>query len=165
MKRKKLIRVACVLSLGVIWFVTVDWSWFVHDCPDCGHGQDITQYRFLTIPFHERVYEFPSVAQQVATDLGVPCEHPNMESWHKHRRWGLIYCKSPCINGIYRLTGNETWYDHNASVKVVALAEREPALKAEFADRVFENGDYDFLSVVLDRAGVQHPIAEEPITE
>jgi hypothetical protein len=159
-KRKKLILVAGVLSLCVIWFVAVDWSWFVHDCPDCGHGEDVTQYRVLTVPIHETVYEFPSPMQQIATALGVPCEHPNMESWHKHRRWGLIYCKSPCINGLHRLTGTQTWYDHNASAKVVALAESDPSLKAEFAHRVFENRDYDFLWVVLDRAGVRHPLAE-----
>lgn len=100
----------------------------------------------------------------VATDLGLPCQHPNMESWHKHRWWGLVYCTSPCINGIYRLTGPETWYDQNASDKVIALAESNASLKTEFANRVFKNHDYEFLHVILDQAGVRHPNPEKRIT-
>lgn len=164
MKSKNLIRVVCFLLVGVTWFVAVDWSWFVHDCPDCGHGEDIMQYRLLTFPLHETVNEFPSVTQQVATDLGVSCSHPSMESWHKHRWWGLIYCKSPCINGIYRLTGPDTGYDEAASAKVAALAESDPSLKDEFVQRIFREQDHTFLRIVLDRAGVKHTIQEKPIT-
>ncbi len=116
------------------------------------------QYRLLTFPLHETVNEFPSVTQQVATDLGVPCSHSRMESWHKHRWWGLIYCKSPCINGIYRLTGPDTWYDETASAKVAALADSEPSLKDEFVQRIFREQDHTFLRIVLDRAGVKHTI-------
>lgn len=158
MKRSKLKLVALILGLGVFWFIAVDWSWFVHDCPDCGHGEDTAEYRVFTATIHKTVYDYPSVTQQVATDLGMPCTHPNIESWHKHRRWGLLYCKSPCINGVYRLTVDETWYDHAAATKIAALAAREPKLKSEYHDRVFKDNDYKFPRVVLERAGVDHPL-------
>ncbi|WP_417389547.1 hypothetical protein [Gimesia sp.] len=160
MNRSKIVRVSLILFLGVVWFIAVDWSWFVHDCPDCWHGEDTAQYRVFTVPIHTTVYKDSSVIQQVATDLGKPCMHPNMESWHKHRRWGLLFCKSPCINGIYRLTGESTWYDQAAAAKIVALSERKPSLKTEFHDRVFIKHDYKFLPVVLDQAGVDHPIPD-----
>lgn len=153
MNRSKKVRVAIILFLGIIWFIAVDWSWFVHDCPDCWHGEDTAQYRVFTATIHTTVYEYPSVMQQVATDLGKPCMHPNMESWHKHRLWGLLFCKSPCINGVYRLSGSP-WYDQSAAKKIIALGDREPSLKTEFHDRVFIKHDYKFLRVVLEQAGV-----------
>ena len=158
MNRFKLKRPAIVLAFGVLWFFAVDWSWFVHDCPACGHGEDTAEYRVFTATVRKTVYEYPSVAQQVAADLGKPCTHPNVKRWHKHRSWGLLYCKSPCINGIYRLTGRTTWYDQTAASKIIALARREPALISEYHDRVFNKHDYKFLRVVLERAGVDHPI-------
>jgi len=100
MIRKKYIAAAIV----AVWFLGVDSSWFVHDCPDCGYGKDVTQYRLFAIPVHETIRESLTIAQHVAIDLGVPCMHKNSTKWHKHRWWGLLVCKSPCINGVYRLT-------------------------------------------------------------
>ncbi|MEQ9410853.1 MAG: hypothetical protein RIK87_24285 [Fuerstiella sp.] len=160
MKHSKLKRAAFIIALGVLWFIAVDWSWFVHDCPDCGHGEDTAEYRVFSATIHKTNYEYPSVLQQVATDLGTPCTHPNMETWHKQRRWGLLCCKWPCINGIHRLTGRTTWYDQSAATKISALTDREPTLYDEYKDRVFKQHDFKFLRVVLDRAGVDHPIPD-----
>jgi hypothetical protein len=68
MKRKKYIA-ASLVSLVALWFIGVDRSWFVHDCPDCGYGEDVVQYRILTIPIRETKYESPTITQQVAEDL------------------------------------------------------------------------------------------------
>lgn len=158
--RSKTIRVAIILSLGVTWFITVDRSWFVHDCPDCGHGEDTVQYRVFTAAIHTTAFRYPSVTQQIATDLGKPCVHPNMKRWHKHRRWGLLYCTSPCINGTHRITEQSTWYNQAATKKIIALSNREPSLKTKFHDRVFTKHDHKFLRVVLQQAGIDHPILE-----
>ena len=150
MIRKKYIAAAIV----AVWFLGVDSSWFVHDCPDCGYGKDVTQYRLFTIPVRETTRESPTIAQHVAIDLGVPCMHKNSTQWHKHRWWGLLVCKSPCINGVYRLIDDDSWYDPEASVKVAALGTDDNSVTNEFVENVFDKHDYSFVQTVLDRAGV-----------
>lgn len=163
MKRKKHIAVS-ILALVAIWFLGVDWSWFVHDCPDCGYGKDIAQYRLFTIPIQETTREFPTITQHVADDLGVPCTHKNSTSWHKHRWWGLLVCKAPCINGVYRLTGDDSWYDQEASAKVAALAVNDDSIRDDFVETVFEKHDFGFVHTVLTRAGVESEPPTERIT-
>ena len=164
MKRKKLTTVACLLLLGGLWFVAVDRSWFVHDCPDCGYESDVTQYRVFTIPVHESIRESRSLIQQLATDLGVPCKHLNTKRWHKHRLWGLCFCKSPCINGIYRLSGGESSYNESDSSKVATLTANDPAIAAEFSRRVLEQHEFTFVRKVLDKAGVRPSYAGDRVT-
>ena len=95
---------SAVFALVAIWFLAVDWSWFVADCPDCGYGRDIAQYRVIGIPVCTRVQEWPSATQLKSHDLGVPCEHRKLETYQKQRHWGLILCAWPNIRGISRLT-------------------------------------------------------------
>ena len=119
-------------------------------------------YRIFRLPINETVYEYPTVTQLIATDLGTPCRHPHIECWHKQRRWGLLLCKAPCINGIHRLSGHLTWYDQGMSEKVMALATHEPSLKIEFAERVLRDHDYKFVRTVLREAGIDDPLSESP---
>lgn len=144
----------CLLLLTGLWFVVVDWSWFVHDCPDCGYESDVMQYRIFTIPVHESIRESHSVIQRLATDLGVPCQHRNAQRWHKHRLWGLYFCKSPCINGIFRLSYGESWYDQSHSRKVARLAANDPAVAYEFSRRVLDQHDFTYAKEVLEKAGI-----------
>ena len=162
--RKKLTTVACLPLLGVLWFVAVDWSWFVHDCPDCGYEKDVSQYRVFTFPVHESNRGSQSIIQQVATDLGVPCKHLNTKSWHKHRWWGLCFCKSPCINGIYRLSGGDSSYNHSDSNKVATLAANDPAIATEFSRRVLGQHEFTFVRKVLDKAGVRLSYPDDRVT-
>ena len=154
--RRHLVKLVAVLITAVgLWFVAVDWSWFIHDCPDCGYSKDVAQYRVFTIAVHETTHDRPTITQYVARDLGVPCQHTNSTSWHKHRWWGLLVCKSPCINGVYALTGDDSWYDDEVSAKVTALAAADSAITDDFVQAVFENHDFSFVQTVLDRAGVE----------
>ena len=165
MKRKKVIMAAASLPmLAVLWFVAVDRSWFVHDCPDCGYESDVTQYRVFTFPVHESIREFHSDIQKVATDLGVPCKHLNTKSWHKHRWWGLCFCRSPCINGTYRLSFGNSSYNQSDSNKVAMLAANEPAIATEFSRRVLEQHDFTFMREVLDKAGVRVSYPDDPVS-
>ena len=162
--RRRLTVLAGLLLLGGLWFVAVDWSWFVGDCPDCGYEKDVTQYRVFSFPVHESVRESRTLIQKIATDLGVPCQHPNTKSWHKHRWWGLCLCKSPCINGIYRLSGQEPTYSESDSRKVAELADSDPAIAKEFSRRVLEENDFAFVRVVFDKAGVTPVSSDAPET-
>jgi hypothetical protein len=152
--RKKLIALATLVFLCILWFISVDWSWFEHHCPDCGYRKSVAQYRIFAIPVHEQTHESPTLTQHVAEDLGTPCGHENSESWHKHRLWGLCVCKSPCINGIMYLSTGYIGYSRDASAKIQMLAEKEPTLRAEFTRRVLEDQDLKFVPTVLSRAGV-----------
>jgi hypothetical protein len=154
MNRKKYIAVSVVALLS-LWFFGVDRSWYVHTCPDCAYGKDVLQYRIFTIPIHETTHESLTITQRVAADLGVQCEHDDLTSWHKHRWWGLLVCRSPCINGTYRLITDDSWYDSNASAKVAALAAADNSIADDFARIVLVNHNLSFLRTVLDRAGVE----------
>ena len=152
--RRRLTFAAGLLLLVGLWFVAVDWSWFVHDCPDCGYEKDLTQYRVFGCSIHESTREFRPLVQKVATDLGVPCKHFKAISWHKHRWWGLCFCKSPCINGTYRLGEGVSSYSQIDSMKVAALAANDPTIATEFSRRVLQQHEFAFVREVLDRAGV-----------
>lgn len=154
MKRKKLVAAISVLSLAILWFAGVDWSWFLHECPDCGRMQNVCQYRIFSFPIHEATYEYPTITQRVATDLGVPCRHENSKIWHKHRWWGLCICKSPCINGTYNLTSDDSWYTDAVSEAIAALAKNDPSLPSEFERRVLRRHEWKYAAIVLDQAGV-----------
>lgn len=154
MKRKKHIAAAIIVDVA-LWFLCVDWSWFIHDCPDCGYSKDIGQYRLFTIPVHETTREFATITQRVAEDLGVPCTHKNVTIWHKHRWWGLVICGAPCANGVCHLTGDDSWYDQNASAKVAALGANDNAIKDDFVQNVLGKHDFDYVHTVLARAGVE----------
>ncbi|MCH9654552.1 MAG: hypothetical protein K0U86_07275 [Planctomycetes bacterium] len=155
MNRKKFIAIASLLLIAVIWFGVVDRSWFVYECPDCGYVKDVVQYRVFEIPVHETVYEHPSVTQRVGIDLGAPCQHGRIDFWHKHRVWGLCICADPCINGIYRLGGDDSWYTDDVSSKIAALSQNDPLVKAEYSKRVLREHRYKFVKTVLEKAGVK----------
>jgi len=144
MKRKLTIILLTPVLVLAFWFLGVDGSWFVEECPDCLYGRDIYQIRVFTIPIYERTEVYNSVIQKIASDLGVPCSHPNLVRWHKHRYWGLLICACPCINGIDRLSGGDEWYDDKAEAIVKDLAKANPSLPNEFAQRVLKNHDWEY---------------------
>lgn len=145
---------AAVFSLVAIWFLAVDWSWFVADCPDCRHGRDIAQYRVLGIRVHTQVQTWPTMAQLILEDIGAPCEHANCEPWHKYRCWGLVLPACPHINGIVRLTDDPDDYTDDFAAKVRRLGAENPQLAAELHDLVVRNHDYQtFWKTIKDRTG------------
>jgi hypothetical protein len=151
MKRKLTIVLLSPVVLLAFWFLGVDGSWFVEDCPDCLYGRDIYQIRVFTIPIYQRTEVYNSVLQKIATDIGAPCTHPKLERWHKHRYWGLLICACPCINGIYRLSGGDEWYDNKAKLIVEEMVRTNPSLRSEFAERVLKNHDWEYYRAFCDR--------------
>jgi hypothetical protein len=144
MKRRLIIIASSTLFVLAFWFLAVDLSWFVEDCPACGYGRDILQYRVFGIPIHEQSRESITLLQRVAADIGAECSHPNLERWHKYRFWGLCIPAWPCINGTYRLTGDYSWYDDEARSIVKEMGRATPSLRNEFADRVLKDHDWEY---------------------
>ena len=78
---------------------------------------------------------------------------------------GSAFAQSPCINGVIRLIGDDSWYDRDASAKVAALASSDPSIKQQYVQRVTRDHDFDFVQTVLDRADVDREVSEERITK
>ena len=145
MSRKRgLILGFLILVIVLLWFAGVDKSWFVEDCRGCGYSADILQYRVFTFPLYEIRRDYYSLPAEITSDLGTPCPHNNKVRWHKHRYWGLLYCASPCINGIYRISGGETWYTQEIKSEVIAMGKENPGLGKEFYRRVIIERDNQY---------------------
>jgi hypothetical protein len=145
------------LAFVTPWFLGVDASMFVENSPNCGCGWDIVQLRVFTIPIQQRITKYKSLLQKVAADLGVPCVYAGAERWHKCRRSGLCIPAYPRISGIYRLAGGTSWYHDAAVLEVKAMAEADPSLRIEFAERVLKRHDMDYWALFL-----RHPrVAQE----
>lgn len=149
--RKRLLIAMSALPLGVVtWFAAVDWSWFVETCPDCQFCRDIGQYRILGYPISEWTREHHTAVQETASELGVECRHPHLGRLHKHRRWGLLICARPCINGLYLVAYEGMGDDSKAAIR--EMMRRNPHLPAEYASRVLEHHDMQYLEEFWNQA-------------
>lgn len=151
MKRKLTIILLTLVFILALWFLGVDRSWFVEECPDCYFGRDILQFRVFTIPIYQRTEDSDTLLSKVAADVGAECKHPKLDRWHKHRYWGLIICACPCINGTYRMSGDNKWYDDKARSIVKDCIRANPSLRDEFAERVLKNHDWTYWKAFLNR--------------
>jgi hypothetical protein len=149
MSRKLTIILLSPIVILAFWFLGVDGSWFVEECPDCLYGRDIYQIRVFTIPIYQRTEVYNSVLQKIAEDIGVPCSHPHLVRWHKHRYWGLLICACPCINGTERLAGDDEWYDDKARAIVKDMVKNNPSLRDEFSERVLKGHDWKYLKAFV----------------
>ncbi len=145
MNRKRVLF-GVVFAATVIagWFLAVDFSWFEENCPACLESRTVLQYRVCVCTVREETQVLPSDIQRASVDLGVPCSHPAVERWHKHRWWGLVVCRCPCINGTFGLVGDPNWYDRNLAAKVKSLRASRPEISKEFRQRVLINHDHEF---------------------
>ena len=154
MKGRIVVAVCSALLLIPAWFLLVDRSWFIDDCPDCGYSSDVLQYRVAGWAIHEDTRNDFSILQRFAADLGTECTHPQITRWHQHRYWGLWFCASPCINGLHGLYEDDSWYDSSTTAQVKAFAKANPSLHAEFSQRVLKDHDFTFFRETLRRSGV-----------
>ena len=153
-KRLLITSVGAFLA-GVLWFVTVDKSWFIETCPECHWDADVTEYRFLQRAFSRRVrVADASFEYFVTVDLGVPCLHPNKTRWHKHRYWGLCVCASPCINGLYRIGGDGMY--ESLSPLVRDWRQSHPQLGLRYRQALDEN-DRDYIREFFRRLHAHEP--------
>jgi hypothetical protein len=146
----------CTLALTAIWFLAVDWSWFVEDCPDCMTSRDIGVYRVFGIPISTTTDYYRTVFDLTLADLGVPCTHKDADRWHKHRWWGLVVCRCPCINGIDGLIGNDEIPQRVISATMQELARGDPTFAVTLHDRVVDDHDYEFFWRAFKRASTEN---------
>ncbi len=133
---------AAVFSLVAIWFLAVDWSWFVVDCPDCCRFEDLSQYRVLGIPVYTQVYAQPSNIERILNDLGAPCDHINCRPWHKYRFWGLVLPACPFINGTILSEDDPSGYTVEMAARVRHVCDENPRLRAELRALLVKKHDY-----------------------
>jgi hypothetical protein len=154
MSRRFLIIALSAIAAIACWFLAVDRSWFIENCPTCGYSSDVMQIRVFGIPVNEQRQDHPSLIQKVAADLGAECTHPKLTGYHKHRYWGLWYCACPCINGVDRINFDISWYDEITSAKVKEMAAANPSLRKAFTERVIINRDRKYWSDFIDQLKV-----------
>jgi len=160
LKKLKIFIPIC-LVLVLVWFLGVDRSWFVETCGDCYSSRDVIQYRFLTVPFSERVVEQESPISRVARDLGVPCPHRNLTRWQKERWWGLLFCCCPCKSGITSLTWDERLYDERTIAIIKSLVKSNPELPEEFYRRILVEHDLKYWEQFKEQVFSQQPTKSE----
>ena len=70
--------------------------------------------------------------------------------WHKQRHWGLCLCAWPCHRGMSRFSGDPK-YDEFAKTWAEEQVKADPALRKEFVERVFRQGDRQYWLKLLER--------------
>ncbi len=142
--------VAGSAALAALWFLAVDWSWFVWRCDDCGLLRETYQYRVLGRSVSSEQWEGNRLTSWALSDLGVPCLHRDSHEWHKHRWWGLGYCAGPCWNGTHALLGDDSRYSEAVSLRATELGRSEPDFAREvYRKRIVERDAGFFWDVFM----------------
>jgi hypothetical protein len=134
---------AGLAALATSWFLGVDRSEFIEDCPSCHSGKYIEQIRVLGFAVSSNIREFTSTIACALADLGTPCHHVKLERAHLQRHWGLLVCAYPCWNGTWNLSGDGA-YTVLVSARVRAAGRRDPTLGPRLYRRVIDQGDWRY---------------------
>lgn len=147
-----------LLGIGAVWMLAVDWSVFVDECPDCRAGAFVDQYRVFGYPVHTVADHPTSIFEQALSDFERPCMHPDYDRWHKHRWWGLVWCRCPCWNGTLGVMfGPDDRYTQAISTRARGLARTRPDFADEMHQRIVEQHDlvYFWEAFMLDEMAKQ----------
>jgi hypothetical protein len=129
-------------AMVAIWFSSVESTYFVENCPACGHGRDVIESRFFSDTPRRVTREFPSLAELIASDLGIPCDHKAMTGWWHTRLFGGCLWGERFV-GILRLSGPR--YPPCARDAVRSWAANDPEFIRNFRERVLEGKDIRYL--------------------
>ena len=105
--------ILCISASICGWFATVDRSFYAGQCPHCRADVSEERIQVLGWPLIQRQFEINNPIALIASDLGVPCSHPELQLELQQRFLGLEFC-SPCLNGIDGIYGELSWYDNEA---------------------------------------------------
>lgn len=136
--------VGTICATTAFWFLAVDWSWFIWGCEDCRTSIDHAHYRVLGINVTTDSVRRESVFGTALKDMGVPCTHLNSSDWHKHRRWGGLWCASPCWNGICGLIGDDDRYTDSIAKRLRNRARQDSKFAQEAYRQVVEDHNYAY---------------------
>jgi hypothetical protein len=132
-----------------IWFTSVESTVFVENCPACGHGRDVIESRFFSVTPRRVTREYASLAELIASDLGIACNHERMTGWWAHRVYGGLL-SGERFAGIHRLS-DAPWYPPCARDAVRSWAANDPEFIRNFRERVLERKDLAYWRTLLSR--------------
>jgi hypothetical protein len=150
-----------LLSTAVaVWFSSVELDFIVDNCAVCGHGTDIHESRFFSIIPRRVTREFPTVAELIARDLGIPCQHEQTTRWMRNRLFGGCLWGENFV-GIHRL-GDSPWYPPCARDAVHSWASTDPNFVRNFRERALEGHDRGYLRALVLRLYDACPVDQLP---
>jgi hypothetical protein len=129
------------------WFSSVELAFIVDNCPVCGHGTDIHESRFFSVIPSRVTYEFPTVAELIARDLGIPCQHEQTSRWMRNRLFGGCLWGENFV-GIHRI-GDSRWYPPCARDAVRSWATKDPNFTRTFRQRALEAHDLGYVRTLV----------------
>ena len=130
-------------AMVAIWFSSVESTYFVENCPACGHGRDVIESRFFSDTPRRVTREFPTLAELIASDLGIPCDHKAMTGWWHTRLFGGCLWGERFV-GIHRLS-DAPRYPPCARDAVRSRAANDPEFIRSFRERILEGKDIGYL--------------------
>jgi len=158
-RRTRLIIVACLLGMPVLWFVGVQGLVFFEECPSCYYNKRVTRICVLGFPVYCVEQEQRTVAQLVAADLGAPCPHVGYKRLFLQRRWGLCFCAYPCRRDPLTVGGTPTYpYTEQVRKRVKSAAQENPRLGEEFLQKVIREHNWEYWYSFRDRMWVDEAV-------
>lgn len=140
---RKINAAVATFSVVLLWFASVDRSYFIWACSDCRLNKVTISYRIFCKPVYSVDHHFCSDIDKTFVALDFPCPHVRADSQHRRRAWGLIYVCCPDVNGTMTLRcRNRVTSDHIWRLKI--RASRDPEFASSFYDRVIGRHDYRY---------------------
>lgn len=153
-------RLGILNGLIALWFVSVDWSWFFEECPNCRDRRQVVEYRIGSIVVEREVsgWFYNTAIERVAADLGVSCSHGRAERSLQQRWRGLCLPGGP---DPLRLS-DSAWYPPCARDAVRSWLRSDPNLAREFRQRVLDDFDRAYWRRLVFRMYDACPASELP---
>jgi hypothetical protein len=152
-----------LLALNVavtVWFTSVERAFIVENCPACGHGTDIRESRFFSVIPSRVAREFPTVAELIARDLGIPCQHEQTTRWMRNRLFGGCLWGENFV-GMHRLS-DPLWYPPCARDAVRSWATQDPNFIRNFRERALDGRDPGYVRTLVVRMYDACPVDQLP---
>lgn len=133
---------ASVMGVVCLWSAAVDLCHQVHWCQRCGSHFHTIETRYYRRPLWQRRSDnHGDYLSEIATDLGVPCQHPyRTTTWL--RLWGFAL-PYPAVGGICSISDGGTYADLRPYV--LEMAKENPDLPAEFERKALDEQDRDYI--------------------
>jgi hypothetical protein len=139
-RRLARITIGC-FGVCAFWFLAVDESVFIEECPDCTLRKIIFEYRLLTLPVYKTVHKSRTDIDRALSDLGIPCAHDENSRYHKCRLWGFVLPGFPNIKGAIWLTAND-YYTAEIARTFRERSLADPTYARQLHNRVINQHDY-----------------------
>ncbi len=148
---------ASLVGAICLWFAAVDLCHQVHWCQRCDlhyHTIEVRSYRWPL--WQRRSDNHSDYLSEIATDLGVPCQHP-YRTETLLRLWGFAL-PHPAVGGTCGFSDTGAYADLRPYV--LEMATENPDLPAEFARQALDEQDRDYIKQFFREIHARHEAAE-----